>query len=167
MDRTKIVSFLNLHVGFMACEICHLRKESNDEKHYFAWADYKTGEISRKVRGGFGKYQARIVPMKFIKGTAGRLDKINNEKFEEMYQQVKGKQYTLGEHQAEVTKVHQRLLSKKPVACLECHRKSGYMKFAELGFQQKRTNQLVSSEVSRMVEHYDTFHMPKMLMFNK
>jgi hypothetical protein len=30
------MSFLNLHVGFMACEVCHVHKDFKGSNHYFA-----------------------------------------------------------------------------------------------------------------------------------
>ena len=79
--------------------------------------------------------------------------------------EMQEKKYTLEEQQDEIKMLHDQTLSKKAVACLECHRKNGYLDFENLGFSQNRINQLVSSEVSRMVENYETFHMPKMLFF--
>jgi hypothetical protein len=60
-------------------------------------------------------------------------------------------------------KIHEDNLSKKAVACDECHNKDGYMDFAKLGFPHYRINQLASSEVAQMMDHYKTFYIPRML----
>jgi hypothetical protein len=163
IKEEKTISFLNLHVGFMACEVCHVRNEAGGREHQFTWANFETGETSIQTKGGYGKYDAKIVPVKSINGRSERLDKLISEKFMEMYQQLKKKQYAAGQR-AKVEKVHAKHLSEKPVSCLECHKKYGYLNLKKLGFPQRRINQLSSSEVSRMVEHYETFYLPKMLM---
>jgi hypothetical protein len=154
----KTRALTNLHTSIMACEVCHIRRDPGDENHYFTWVDLKTGVASSKVDGGYGKYEAVIVPVKVIDGDDKRLDKILGEKFPEY------EKFTPDLDEEMKKKIHDHL-SKKPVPCLDCHKKKGYMDFKKLGFPESRTNQLVSSEVSRMVKHYDTFHMPKMLRF--
>lgn len=160
----KKKSFLNLHIGFMACEVCHVRKDFKGSNHYFAWADLETGEKSMKAKGGYGKYDARIVPIKKIEGRHERLDKLINEQFEDFYSSLKEKQYQ-AQHREDLMQIHENNLSPKAVICLDCHKKEGYLDFAALGFQKGRINQLTSSEVSRMVEKYETFYIPKMLIF--
>jgi hypothetical protein len=163
IKEEKTMSFLNLHVGFMACEVCHIRTEERGREHHFTWVNLETGAASMQAKGGYGKYAAKIVPVKSINGHLERLDKLISEKFMEMYLELKKKQYASGQR-AKVEKVHGKHLSEKPVSCLECHKKYGYLDWKKLGFQQRRINQLSSSEVSRMVEHYETFYLPKMLI---
>jgi len=165
--ESKTTSFLNLHVGFMACETCHIRKKADNDKQFFRWADLETGAITRRVKGGFGKYPAKIVPMKIVDNHPERLDKIVSGPFSELYLKYKDQQSPQEDQQSGVRKIHENNLSRNPVQCLDCHIEGGYLNFSELGFLKKRTNQLVSSEVSRMVEHYETFYMPKMLMMNR
>lgn len=160
----KKLSFLNLHTGFMACEVCHVRRGFEEGDHYFAWADLGTGEKSMKAEGGFGKYNAMIVPIKKAGWRHERLDREVNEKFEDFFSSLKEKRYQ-AEHREELMRIHENNLSKKAVICLDCHKKDGYLDFAALGFNRGRINQLISSEVSRMVEKYETFYIPKMLIF--
>ncbi|MDH4027878.1 MAG: hypothetical protein OEU95_03480 [Nitrospirota bacterium] len=161
----KTLSFLNLHTGFMACEVCHVRKGHGDRDHYLAWADKKTGRISMRASGGYGKYTALIVPVRTSAGRAERVDELVSEKFSKEYSRLKDRLYIFKEEEeAALKKIHQDNLSKKAVTCDDCHNKDGYMDFAGLGFPQYRINQLSSSEVSRMVEHYRTFYIPRMLM---
>ncbi len=165
IKNKKTMSFLNLHIGFTACEVCHLRKSEGDNRHIFRWIDLETGKAYMQVKGGYGKYKARIVPMMNIDGKHIRLDKIIGDKFSNVYQDMKEKKYTLEQQQKKTSLLHDQNLSKKPVTCIECHKSKGYMNFNNLGFPRNRINQLVSSEVSNMLEQYDTFHMPKMLNF--
>ena len=160
----KNMSFLNLHTGFMACEVCHVQKDFKGSSHYFAWVDLETGKKSMKAKGGYGKYDAKIVPVKKVKGRHERLDKLIDEKFQDFYSSLKEMQYQ-AEHRDDLMKIHEYNLSKKAVICLDCHKKDGYLDFSTLGFPRRRINQLTSSEVSRMVGKYETFYIPKMLRF--
>ena len=160
-DKKKL-SFLNMHVGFMACEVCHVRKGFKGGNHDFAWVNLDTGKKSMKAKGGFGKYDAKIVPIKKVKGRHKRLDKIIDEKFQDYYAEVQETKYQ-HEHRDELMEIHEYNLSPKAVICLDCHKKNGYLNFSTLGFQKTRIHQLTSSEVSRMVEQYETFYIPKML----
>ncbi|HEW81141.1 MAG TPA: hypothetical protein ENH18_02095 [Nitrospirae bacterium] len=160
----KILSFLNLHVGFMACEVCHVRKKFKGSNHYFAWVDLETGKRSMKAKGGYGKYDSRIVPVKKVNGRHERLDKLIDENFLNFYSSLEEKQYQT-EHREDLMLIHKDNLSEKAVICLDCHKKDGYLNFSALGFSRSRINQLTSSEVSRMVGEYETFYIPRMLRF--
>ena len=160
----KTMAFLNLHIGFMACEVCHVRKDFKGGNHYFAWADLKTGKKSMKAKGGYGKYNAKIVPVKKVKGRHERVDKLIDEKFQDFYSSLEETQYQ-AEHRGDLMQIHEYNLSEKAVPCLDCHKKDGYMDFSLLGFPKSRINQLTASEVSRMIGKYETFHIPKMLSF--
>jgi hypothetical protein len=152
----KTRALTNLHTGIMACEVCHIRKDPKDEDYSFTWVNLDTGKTSMKAEGGYGKYQAVIVPVKIVEGRRTRLDKIIGIKFPEY------KTFSPDMDDETKKKLHEHL-SKKPVACLECHIKEGYLDFAQLGFPQYRVNELTTSEVSRMIEHYETFYLPKLL----
>ncbi len=156
----KTRSFTNLHNGFMACEVCHIRKVSDDQDFFFAWADLKTGKLANHARGEQGKYQAKIVPVKKVDGDVVRLDEYVGEKFSQEYLEFQ-ETYT-PDQLAEVKKVHEHNLSKNPIVCLDCHKDRGYMAFEELGFSETRAIQLSSSEIPNMIEKYDTFFMPQM-----
>lgn len=162
--RTMALS--NLHSGFLACEVCHIRRGPGNGNRSYAWADLESGEISKRAEGGYGKYRAKIVPLKTIDGKPERLDILTGNRFAEAYATLFDNKHTHEQQQEEVKNIHNDNLSEKPVACLECHKKNGYLDFAGLGFPRGRINQLISSEVSRMVDHYETFFMPKMLILD-
>lgn len=164
IKEEKTLAFLNLHSGFMACEVCHNRKDPEDGNYYLTWVDLETGKTSRRVKGGYGKYPAMIVPVRIVAGRHERLDKLVSAKFSKEYEKIKDRIYIFKrQEEAGLMKIHEINLSKKAVACIECHDRNGYMDFAKLGFPQYRINQLASSEVARMVEHYKTFYIPRML----
>ena len=161
----RIASFLNLHIGFMVCEVCHIRKDPRSSNHFFTWVDLETGKTSMKVKGGYGKYPAKITPMINIDGKPERLDKLVSENFALADQELKKRRYAPENVPAVVTikKVHGINLSNEPVSCNDCHKKSGYLDLRKLGFPQHRIDHLALAEVSLMVEQYKTFYMPRML----
>jgi hypothetical protein len=159
----KSISYLNLHVGFMACEVCHVRKSAEDTNMYFKWVEDDTGKISMQAEGRYGKYTAKIITVKYISGEVQRIDKLTEDKFAKMYMDLKDGGYPPWFQENEAMNIHKRNLSKNAVKCLECHKKNGYLPLKRLGFPQYRINQLSSSEVSRMLGQYDTFYVPRML----
>jgi hypothetical protein len=42
--KERTASFLNMHIGFMACEVCHIRKDTLSSNHFFTWVDLETGK---------------------------------------------------------------------------------------------------------------------------
>jgi len=157
----KTRSILNLHNGFMACEVCHVVKEPGDDSFSFVWVDHETGETSIRADGKYGKYPAKIVPIRTVNNLSERLDKKVGEKFSLEYLELKNEYNP--DQLAEVKKVHEHHLSKQAVQCLDCHKRNGYLDLASLGFSKIRINQLSSSEIPSMLGKYDTFYMPKML----
>ena len=149
-------SMLNMHNGFMACEICHVRNKD----YSFVWVDIETGKESTMPEGSHGKYAAHIVPVKTVNGRAVRLDKEVRENFALEYLELNN---TYNEVQLdEIKKVHERNLSKDPVGCLECHIKDGYMDYRRLGFSGDRASKLTSSEMPRVMLKEDSFIFPNL-----
>ncbi len=149
-------SMLNMHNGFMACEVCHVKNKD----YSFVWVDIETGKESTRPEGSYGKYKGNIIPIKTVNGRAVRLDKEVRESFALEYLELNNK-YTLNQL-SEVNKVHQNNLSKDPVQCLECHIRGGYMDFKRLGFSGARSSELTLSELPRMMLKEDTFYLPNL-----
>jgi cytochrome b subunit of formate dehydrogenase len=149
-------SMLNMHNGFMACEVCHVKNKD----YSFVWADIETGKESTRPEGSHGKYAATIVPVKTVNGRAVRLDKVVRNSFALEYLELNNT-YTEGQLN-EVMKVHERNLSKDPVSCLECHMKDGYMDYGRLGFSVDRASELTSSAIPRVMLKEDSFIFPNL-----
>jgi mono/diheme cytochrome c family protein len=159
----KVRSILNFHNGFLACAACHVRKDPADKTFAFTWVDRQTGMPYAAVEGEYGKYPAKIFPTKRSK--LGRQDVIRpvSEKSAQEFLKHKDK-YTPDQVAQAKIKLHERL-SKKPVFCVECHQKQGYIAFAKMGFRENRVDHLTSSEVANMIEKYETFYLPEVIDF--
>lgn len=159
----KVRSLLNFHNGFMACAVCHVRKAADDRDYSFVWVDRQTGLMATSVKGGFGKYPAKIFPIQVTAKGQKRLFRPVSEKAAEEFLRLKDKFSPDQMAQAKI-KLHEGI-SKKPVFCTECHKKDGYIDFAELGFPKNRIDHLTSTEVAGMIGNYETFYLPEAIDF--
>ena len=167
----KVRSLLNFHTGFIACAVCHARQDANQdalsEKNYvlrFLWVDRLTGEISEKVEGEYGKYPAKMFPIKFTERGPMRVFRPVGEKAAQQFLRLKDR-YTPDQTAKAKVKLHERI-SKNPVFCSDCHKKDGYLDFAELGFPKRRVDHLASTEVVGMIDKYKTFYLPSVIDFS-
>jgi len=160
----KIRSFLNFHTGFIACSVCHVRKEQEDKDMFFSWVDNKTGEPKTKVFGEYGKYAAKIFPVQMNYKNQKEILKPMDDNDVQQYLLLKDKA-SPDQVAAAKAKMHERL-SKKPVLCGDCHQKNGYLDFIELGFPLTRVNHLDSSEIIGMIEKYNIFYLPEVIDFS-
>jgi len=161
----KVRSLLNFHTGFMACAVCHYRKDPADKSFSFIWVDRVTGITSRQADGQYGKYPAKIFPVKSTGENAEEIIHPVNEKSAREFMELKD-QFTHDQMAEAKIKLHAQI-SQKPVSCIDCHKKDGYLDFTKLGFPKNRVNHLVSSEVASMIENYETFYLPEVIDFGK
>jgi hypothetical protein len=160
----KIRALLNFHGGIMACTVCHVRREPGHKGHFFVWVNRTSGAISKKAEGSFGKYPAKIFPMKKDANGEPSILRPVSEKDARQFLKLKD-QFTPDQMARAKIKLHEGL-SQKPVFCTECHKKDGYFDFAELGFAQNRVDNLTSNEIARMINNYETFYMPETIDFS-
>jgi hypothetical protein len=159
----KVRSLLNFHTGFMGCAVCHYRKDPADETFSFVWVDRVTGTTSRRASGEYGKYPAKIFPARVTAGGSETIIHPVSEKSAREFLELK-EQFTPDQTAQAKIKLHEQI-SPKPVFCIDCHKKDGYLNFKNLGFSKNRVNHLASSEVAGMVGKYETFYLPEVIDF--
>ncbi|NOX35068.1 MAG: hypothetical protein GXP56_15290 [Deltaproteobacteria bacterium] len=159
----KVRSILNAHTGFIACSVCHARKKVEDKNIYFTWIMNETGEMKKKVKGGYGKYPAKIYPIQIQGGSPKHIFRPVNEATAQQYLKHKD-QYSPDQIARAKIILHENI-SPKPVFCSDCHKKNGYLDFESLGFSRQRVNHLNSTEIVGMIEKYKTFYLPVKLDF--
>lgn len=159
----KVRAILNLHTGFIACAVCHARKEQGNKSIDFMWVDHETREMTTKVKGGYGKYPSKIFPIQILAGGQKKIFRPVDDKMAQQYLLHKD-QYTPDQVAQVKIKLHEGI-SSKPVFCSDCHQKDGYLDFAKLGFSTQRINHLNSTEVVGMIEKYKTFYLPSAIDF--
>ncbi len=159
----KVRALLNSHTGFIACSVCHARKELGTEDIIFAWVDREAGEIVNEVKGEYGKYPAKIFPIQIDSQGQKQIFKPVEERAAQQYLKIKDK-YTPDQAAQAKIRLHEHI-SLKPVFCSDCHKKDGYLEFEKLGFPLHRINHLNSTEVVGLVEKYKTFYLPSEIDF--
>ncbi len=161
----KVRSLLNFHTGFMACAVCHARKDVAEKDYSYVWMDRETGKTSVTIDAGYGygKYAAKIFPARVHKDGGKEIIRPVDEHSAREYLNLKD-QFTPDQNAQAKLKLHEHI-SPKPVFCTECHKKNGYLDFAELGFPKNRVDNLASTEVAGMVEKYGTFYLPSVIDF--
>ncbi len=154
-------ALLNMHTYFIACEVCHIRKEADDDI-YFAWYDFDTREETYTLEGPPGDYNAKIVPVRRLPGKKKRrLDTPLNEDYARDFIES-GYKWTLEERAKAKALIHEEH-TKQPVLCNECHTsKNGYLPFEDLHLSEKRAGQLRGTAAAGMVERYIKFYLPTM-----
>ena len=160
----KVRSLLNFHTGFMACAVCHVRKDPKAQDHFFIWVDRVTGITSLAVEGEYGKYPAKIFPVKITGGGQQEIIRPVSQQSAREYLELKDK-FTPDQAAKAKIKLHEKL-SQKPVFCMDCHKKDGYIDFSELGYSRNRVDHLSSTEVASMIEKYETFYLPEVIDFS-
>jgi hypothetical protein len=169
----KVRAFLNMHEDFVACTVCHVRKEDGqtgtgliaaNERIGFLWVDRETGEFKRRVEGEYGKYPARISSVIYDPQGRKRLPTPITLAAAQDFLELKPKLKTPEKLEAARAKLHQAI-TKKPISCSDCHKKDGYLDFLQLGFPQQRVDHLVSTEFVGMIDKYKTFYLPSVLDF--
>jgi hypothetical protein len=159
----KVRAILNFHTGFVACSVCHARKEPGAKDIIFKWVAWKTGEILDTVKGEYGKYPAEIFPIKIDGRGRKAIFRPVDDKAARHYLLIKDELNSDQIAQAKI-KLHEHI-SEKPVFCSDCHKKNGYLDYINLGFSRNRVDHLNSTEVVGMIEKYKTFYLPTEIDF--
>jgi hypothetical protein len=154
-----------MHAFFMACETCHIRPEK-DAAFRLVWYD-KTS----------GKYISKIDLSRFLANTLYKLIPLNLDgtrvyDSDPMKKNVTDFKSTVwqmapAEKRAALDMVHRPMTEiKATVRCEECHtsdRNRAYLPFQQIGFSQRRANQLAENEVVGMLNKYQMFYIPDLL----
>jgi len=159
----KVRAILNFHTGFIACAVCHARKDPGDKSIDFGWIDRQTGEIVEQVQGEYGKYTAKIFEIQITAEGQKKIFRPVDDETARQYLLIKDEYSPDQVAQAKI-KLHEHI-SSKPVFCSDCHKKDGYLDYAKLGFPTQRINHLNSTEVVGMIQKYKTFYLPSEIDF--
>jgi hypothetical protein len=165
--------FLNMHVGFMTCEVCHYKKKKLNGTTY-QWHDSENARFSGEPFGSVfnpasGKakkptgFISRITIYAIQNGK--RRSRVNT------WDTAAAKVYNRKQHAlTESEKTTQlgffhRDIEKKQisVACDQCHSPHSILDYTNLGFDQKKQSQLENLDLKGLVTKYKTFYLPQLL----
>ena len=168
-----IRAFLNMHAFFIGCETCHIKAKPDQAPWSFRWYDKITGKILTSNPKGLvetekemhGNYGAKIGPGTLA--SDGSFNFLNGERERAfVIDYLKNKDALNSTDQSKMKKVIHRLVDEKPLLCDNCHTSSQkpYIPFDELGYPQRRIQQITSTEVVGMLQKYRDFYFPRFVM---
>jgi hypothetical protein len=165
-------AFLNLHAGFMFCDVCHIKRNSFDNITY-EWKTSEDADFIGKPFGTFYNPKTREAQKDehFISRIAAFTTK-NGKKQSLMntWDTAKAKAFALKEKSLELDEkmkekelayFHKATEEKEiSVACNECHSTNSILDFDKLGFDDKKTKDLIYLNIKGLVTKYKTFYFP-------
>lgn len=163
-------AFLNLHAGFMFCDVCHIKRKSFNHLTY-EWKNSENAEFSGKPFGTFynpqtGKalkdkhFISRIAAITTEKGKKRSLMNTWDTSRANAYV-LKEKRLKADEKKKELAYFHKDVEEKEiSVACNECHSQNSILDFKKLGFDEKKTKDLKYLNIKGLVTKYKTFYLP-------
>ncbi len=171
-NNNLVRGFLNLHAGFMFCEVCHIKKREFNHLTY-GWYGTENAEFSGQPFGTF--YNPQTGEAKKSEHFISRIavftkDKGKKEPLMNTWDTEKAKQFMLKEKrlsaqvkEEELTYFHKDIERKEiSVACDECHSEKSILSFNKLGFNKKKTKDLIYLNIKGLVTKYKTFYFPKL-----
>jgi hypothetical protein len=173
-SENKLVrALLNMHTGFMLCEVCHFKKEGIASVTY-DWNNTENATFSGEPFGTFYNpktaktltsehFISRIAV--FAKDDGHRELVIDSEDIRQAKEFVLTEKKLTADQKAKALDYFHRQTAKKEisVACDECHSSKSILNFRQLGFDEKTTNHLILLNIKGLVTKYETFYFPQVL----
>jgi len=166
-------AFINMHVSFMTCDMCHINREKYTALEY-DWTDSETADFAGEAYGtrfnpklddasGSAHFISRIAVFSVAGGVKKpMLNTWDTQKAaaylsEEATLDDSGKKEQLDYFHRDIHKVE------ISVTCNECHSKDSILNYQELGFSKKRATDLININIKGLVTKYKVFYLPEML----
>jgi hypothetical protein len=172
-SENKLVrALLNMHTGFMLCDVCHLKKDSFPDTVY-DWKDTENADFSGQPFGTFYNPHAATAKnsLHFLSRIAVFVKENRTKQLTFDPQDThKARRFKLledsltAEQKAEQIEYFHRNTAKKQisVACDECHSSHSILDFRQLGFDDITTSHLTSLNIKGLVTKYKTFYFPEL-----
>jgi hypothetical protein len=169
--ENKVVrSLLNLHTGFMVCDVCHLNK-ANFPDFTYDWKDTENADFSGKPFGTYYNprtqtahksehFLSRIAV--YVKNDGKRQLTFKHEDVRKAKEYLRKEKSLTDDQKAKALDYFHRNIAKKEisVACDECHSFHSVLDFKQLGFSDKMATNLKSLNIKGLVTKYKTFYFP-------
>jgi hypothetical protein len=155
-------SLYNMHTGFMACEVCHIREEKGLGNIEYVWIDYETDRRIFENEALPETNRAKIVPiLTRPDGLKSWLDKSENVRFTKDYMN-NGHKWTLQEKAKAKGAIHKGY-TYKPLLCNECHSEKSYLPLKKLLYSEQRIKELTGKSMQKVSHDYVKYFLPTML----
>ena len=166
-------AFLNMHTGYLACEVCHLKRDKFDKLNY-QWVDTEAVKFAgepfgrkydplRKLTHKPDTILSRIAPFGVRKTRQPEALMNTWDTADAIQFQSNRSQWGKKEQSRQIRYYHRDVVKMARVsACEECHTSNGLLDFRRLGFSEARTETLVSMPIGNIIKKYEVFYLPKL-----
>ncbi len=169
-DNKLVRAFLNMHTGFMFCEVCHIKRGKVNHLVY-DWEDTENADFSGEPFGTYYNPQTNKAHRAehFISRIAAfSMDKDKKLGLMNIQDVGQANEFILTEKtlkteakKKKLTYFHRDIERKEiSVACNECHSAKSILDFEKLGFDKKKTKDLIYLNIKGLVTKYKTFYFP-------
>jgi hypothetical protein len=171
-ENNMVRALLNMHTGFMVCEVCHLKKEKF-QNCFYDWKDTENADFIGEPYGTYYNpklkkahksehFISRIAVFEKLNGRNRLL--MNNWDTRQAKDFVASQQrLQAGEKEKRLNFFHRDINRKEiSVACDECHSQHGILNFDRLGFGKNVKNNLVNLNIKGLVTKYKIFYFPNL-----
>lgn len=172
-SENKLVrALLNMHTGFMICEVCHIKRDKFLNLTY-DWTESENAKFGGEPFGSFfnpktakalksDSFISRISVCTIEKGQKRSLMNTWDTKNAELF--MSEKETMEAEVKEQRLEYFHEGINKKEisVACNECHSSNSILDFKQLGFDDKKTKALISLDIKGLVTKYKTFYFPNL-----
>ncbi len=179
-------TLLNMHTGFMLCEVCHIKKARFNQLTYewhetenatFRGDPYvsyydphtKKAQKSKKITARIAALKKAHKDRHFITRIAAftgkngkRLPLMNTWDIKQSKKYLKKEASLNADEKKEKLEFFHRDIEKKElsVACEVCHSSQSILDFEMLGFDKKKTSNLLNMNIKGLVTKYKSFYFP-------
>ena len=172
-ENQWVRALLNMHTGFMLCEVCHIKKENFPASTY-DWIETENAYFSGEPFGSYfnprtntahksSHFISRIAI--FTKNNGKKQLTFNSEETRQANEYHHNEETLAPEQKSKSMDYFHRNIAKKEisVACDECHSTNSILDFKQLGFDELKTDHLITMDIKGLVTKYETFYFPKLL----
>ena len=165
-------AFINMHIGFMTCETCHINRETF-ESVYYHWTSSESVDFAGEPFGA--RFNPNLNPSAKSTHFISRISVFSTEGGEQRslvntWDTQEAREFLLAEKQLKPDEKKKRLdyfhrdihKAQVSVTCNECHSKGSILDFKQLGFSEKKAKDLMYLNIKGLVTKYKVFYFPKM-----
>ncbi|UCH20796.1 MAG: hypothetical protein JSU83_20050 [Deltaproteobacteria bacterium] len=169
-ENNMVRAFLNMHTGFMICEVCHLKKE-NFQNCFYDWKDTENADYIGEPYGTYynpklkkahksAHFISRIAVFEKLSNKRRLL--MNNRDTQKAKEFVVNQKHFKPDERDKRLRYFHRDINRKEisVACDECHSSHSILDFRRLGFSRNTSNILINLNIKGLVTKYKTFYFP-------
>ncbi|MBW2480898.1 MAG: hypothetical protein JRF38_12985 [Deltaproteobacteria bacterium] len=172
-ENKWVRAFLNMHTGFMVCDVCHVKKE-NLPAFTYDWKETENAYFSGEPFGTYFNPKTKTAHKSehfisrialFVKNNGKKQLIIDGEDTRKANEYHHNEKNLTPDQKAKGLDYFHRHVAKKEIsiACDECHSSHSILDFKQLGFDAIKTNHLVTMDIKGLVTKYQTFYFPELL----